>query len=280
VNENMLRVLRFLAEHFTPPDVHRLNTPFEVPGLTFDEQVAPTLARLASANPPYIEGVGASQVDYPIIVLGLTESGWEAAEAAGDASDGAPGGPASAPIQTATSEDNRRFEVALSFAGEQRDYVQRVAAALAVKGVVAFYDEDEVVSLWGKNLVEEFQRIYMDDSRAVAMFISSDYAKKPWTNHERRSALSKALKVRGEYILPIRFDNTELPGLDPNIACVPVADHSPEEMADLLAEKLVRLGVSLPASRISAADASTQLILGQGLVVQVSDSSENPVNGA
>ena len=49
----------------------------------------------------------------------------------------------------------RRWDVALSFAGAQREYVERVAAALKARGVRCFYDADEQVRLWGKNLAEE-----------------------------------------------------------------------------------------------------------------------------
>ena len=43
------------------------------------------------------------------------------------------------------------YEVALSFAGEQRDYVRDVNDALKTLGVKTFYDDDYAVDLWGKN---------------------------------------------------------------------------------------------------------------------------------
>ncbi len=49
----------------------------------------------------------------------------------------------------------RRWDVALSFAGAQRDYVRQVADALKVREVRCFYDADEQVRLWGENLAEE-----------------------------------------------------------------------------------------------------------------------------
>ena len=49
----------------------------------------------------------------------------------------------------------RRWDVALSFAGAQRDYVEQVAAALRARGVRCFYDADEEIELWGKYLAEE-----------------------------------------------------------------------------------------------------------------------------
>jgi hypothetical protein len=45
------------------------------------------------------------------------------------------------------------------------------------------------------------------------MFISKEYVAKKWTRHERRSALSRAIAEEGEYVLPVRFDDSAVPGL-------------------------------------------------------------------
>ena len=45
-----------------------------------------------------------------------------------------------------------RWDVALSFAAAQRDYVEQVARALQAQGVRCFYDADEEIDLWGKYL--------------------------------------------------------------------------------------------------------------------------------
>lgn len=247
MNDDMVRVLRHIAEHFAPPGVHRLNTPFDVLGLGFD-RVAPALRRLAAAEPPYIKGVNAWQADYPVVVTGLTERGWEAAEAVGDARDAAPGRAASVRLPTAITPSGVRFQVALSFAGEQRDYVQRVASSLATRRIYYFYDEEQRIALWGKNQVEELQRIYMDDSSAVVMFISTAYAQKSWPIHERRATLSRAIRERREYVLPVRFDDTVLPGLDPDVSYLTAEDFTPERLAAAIADKLVALGGAVPAA--------------------------------
>jgi len=49
----------------------------------------------------------------------------------------------------------RQWDVALSFAGPQRDCVGQVAAALKARGVRCFYDADDQVRLWGMHLAEE-----------------------------------------------------------------------------------------------------------------------------
>jgi TIR domain-containing protein len=103
--------------------------------------------------------------------------------------------------------------VALSFAGAQRAYVGQVAAALKVRGVRCFYDDDEQVRLWGTHLAEELPRIYARESAAVVVFVAAEYAGQDWTRLERRAAFSRAVAEAGVYVLPARFDDSELPGL-------------------------------------------------------------------
>jgi hypothetical protein len=136
------------------------------------------------------------------------------------------------------------FDVALSFAGEQRDYVRAVESELTKAGVSVFFDENEAIeiSLWGKNLAEELQRVYMTASNVVVMFISEDYANKAWPTHERRSAITKAIDLRREYILPVRFDDAVLPGLDPSMSYLPLTDRPPAKLAQNIIAKLVQLG--------------------------------------
>ena len=46
----------------------------------------------------------------------------------------------------------RKYHVPLSFAGEDRAYVEKVATLLVSEGVSVFYDKFEEATLWGKNL--------------------------------------------------------------------------------------------------------------------------------
>jgi hypothetical protein len=50
------------------------------------------------------------------------------------------------------------FDIALSFAGEDRAYVDQVASILRDEGVSIFYDKFEEVNLWGKNLYDYLHR--------------------------------------------------------------------------------------------------------------------------
>jgi hypothetical protein len=140
------------------------------------------------------------------------------------------------------SENQKTYDVALSFAGEDRAYVELVAESLKRKGVRVFYDKFEEVDLWGKNLYEHLSDVYLKSARFTVMFISQYYAAKVWTNHERRAAQARAINEAREYILPARFDGTEIPGLLDTTAYLDLRTHSPEEIAIRLARKL---GLSL-----------------------------------
>ena len=70
------------------------------------------------------------------------------------------------------------------------------------------------------------------------MFISKEYRERAWTNHERQSAQARALAEKGdEYILPIRVDDTDIPGLVPTIGYIPLSKGI-QEIGQLLLSKL------------------------------------------
>ncbi len=91
-----------------------------------------------------------------------------------------------------------QWDVVLSFAGAQRDYVGQVAAALKAQGIRCFYDADEQIDLWGKYLPEELPAIYGERAGAVVVCISAEYAARDWTRLERRAALDRAVRERRE----------------------------------------------------------------------------------
>ena len=147
-------------------------------------------------------------------------------------------------IKASESRDEAGFEydVCLSFAGEQRDYIEMIAAGLNKRGLRVFYDADETVNLWGKDLAEQLDHVYRKASRYCVVFVSEAYAAKPWTRHERRSALARAIEEEGEYILPVRFDDTELPGLRPTLGYIDLRKYAPETLIDFIVEKVASTG--------------------------------------
>ncbi len=133
-----------------------------------------------------------------------------------------------------------RYEVVFSYAGENHAYVARVAQFLRDRDVGLFFAPFREADLWGRELTEELDIIYRREGRYCVMFLSEHYARKAWPTHERRAAMSRAVQEQDRYILPCRFDNTEVPGLRPSISYVDLTSKSPEQLGDLIIQVLRR----------------------------------------
>ncbi len=133
------------------------------------------------------------------------------------------------------------YDVAFSFAGEQREYVSKVYNILANEyDVKVFYDQDERIQadLWGKDLVEELQKIYRDQSKWCVLFISKEYKNKIWTKHEKRSVLERTINEKRVYLLPARFDDTEISGIPITTSYIDISNMTPEDFSKYILRKL------------------------------------------
>ena len=130
------------------------------------------------------------------------------------------------------------YDVVLSFAGEDRKYVEQTAKYLRNKGIKVFYDNYETVDLWGKDLYQHLDNVYQRKAKYAVIFISESYSKKLWTNHELKSAQARAFSENEEYILPVRFDETEIPGIRNTIGYLSLKDLKPMQLGKKIIEKL------------------------------------------
>ena len=131
-----------------------------------------------------------------------------------------------------------KYDVTLSFAGEDRLYVERVANVLKENQIKVFYDKFEEVDLWGKDLGVHFDYVYRKGAKYCVIFISENYKKKIWTNHEIRTAISRAIETNVEYILPARFDDTEIDGIRPTLGFIDLRKIAADNFAHLIIKKL------------------------------------------
>jgi hypothetical protein len=144
------------------------------------------------------------------------------------------------PIGSPLAVKAQHYDVALSFAGEQRGYVEAVAKALRAANVAVFFAPYEEAKLWGEDLTEAFEAVFLHGSRFVVLFSSVDYARKMWPTFERRAAVEKAMSQNEAYILPVRFDDTRIPGVRETIGYQDARTKTPEEIAQLILAKLGR----------------------------------------
>ena len=146
------------------------------------------------------------------------------------------------------SEQSYDFDVALSYAGENRSYVYEVANYLRANDVRVFYDEFYTAELWGQDLYAYLDNVYRERARFTVVFISRSYVAKPWPSHERQSAQARALNELGPYLLPVRFDDSSMPGLRPTVSYLDASRLSPDQLAQLIIDKLADVpGTSSPA---------------------------------
>ena len=133
------------------------------------------------------------------------------------------------------------YDVALSFAGEDRIHADALAEALRRRGLSVFYDTYEKSTLWGKNLYTYLSDVYENRARYCIMFLSQHYAQKLWTNHEREAAQARAFAENEEYILPVRLDRTKIPGIPLTVSYLSWPPETAETIADAIMEKLGKI---------------------------------------
>jgi len=133
------------------------------------------------------------------------------------------------------------FDIAVSFAGEDRETIQRYCKILSSNELRVFYDEYERIGLWGANLYDKLDEVYRTKALFCVIFISKHYAAKVWTNHERQSAQARALQENREYVLPVRLDDTEIPGIPPTIGYEDLRKISVEKLAEMTVQKVRQL---------------------------------------
>ena len=146
--------------------------------------------------------------------------------------------PGHSTCETNMTQQHYEYDVGLSFAGEQREYVEQVADDLNSRGIRVFYDDYEKSTLWGKDLYAHLTEVYQHRCEFCVIFVSEAYADKVWTNLERKSAQARAMEENKEYILPARFDDTPIPGLLRTVGYVDLNQTSPEQLCDLISGKL------------------------------------------
>lgn len=130
------------------------------------------------------------------------------------------------------------YDVCTSFAGENRDFVAQVVTSLKRRRIRCFYDFDEQATLLGKNLFTYLDDVYRKKARFCVMFISKHYPVKLWTNHERQSIQARMFESSEEYLIPVRLDDTEVPGVLKTIGYIDGRRHSPADVAALIQAKV------------------------------------------
>ena len=158
------------------------------------------------------------------------------------------------------------YDIGLSFAGEQREYVERVAEELDYRGILVYYDAYDQANLWGRDLGEYFKEVFQNRCRYCIVFASREYAAKMWPTFELENALKKATESHRDYILPVKFDDTIIPGIPYTQGYLDARAFTPIQISRLAAQKL---GIGEMPARIEFAFLCTGIDLLPELTVKL-----------
>jgi hypothetical protein len=131
-----------------------------------------------------------------------------------------------------------KYDLAISFAGEDRHLARGLAERLDAAGYSIFFDEFHQAELWGRDLTVALADVYAREARWCLVLVSEAYIRKPWTNLERQNALHRFMNERTGYLLCLRLDGSKLPGLPDVVGYLDYPGRNEEDVYGLLLERL------------------------------------------
>ncbi len=135
-------------------------------------------------------------------------------------------------------KNNLMYDVAISFAGTERDYARAIQEILTTNDIRVFFDELYEAELWGENLIEELGDIYESKAKYCLIIVSEQYVERVYTNLERRSALERAIKSPSAYILPVVTDKAWIKGLPKSTAYMDLRKKSVIGICEAIIKKI------------------------------------------
>lgn len=126
-----------------------------------------------------------------------------------------------------------RYDVALSFAGENRKLARHVANQLSILDMSVFFDEYFETNFLGMAWNEEFKEIFSSNSRLVVCFLDKHHNDKIWPTFERECFRPRVAEAE---VIPVYLDETVFVGIPSDIVGIKpnwtISDTGWERLAD------------------------------------------------
>lgn len=131
------------------------------------------------------------------------------------------------------------FNIALSFPGQDRGYVEEIAQHLerASGPHSYFYDNNYLPQLARPSLDLLLQDIYKNRSNLVVIFISGNYQNKSWCGVEWRAIRDIISARQHERIMLIKMDDGEVEGVFKNDGYIDGSRFTPSQVADFIQQR-------------------------------------------
>ena len=155
--------------------------------------------------------------------------------------------------------NTHEFDIAFSFPGEYREYVEDVVYALFshIKPEKIFYDKFYKAHLAVPSLDTLLLDIYENRSKLNVVFLCEAYQEKQWCGLESRAIRNLIMQKQYERIMLIRTDDGKVDGYFDTDGGIDARQHKPEEMADNIVQRLTRKLVIPVPSNVAADSTST-----------------------
>jgi len=131
-----------------------------------------------------------------------------------------------------------KYDIAISFARENREIAKNLVEELHNIGVRVFYDKFYKTDLWGKKLTKYFRGVYGSYTRFVVILLSKDYPARDWTDFEFSVVRDEAKRRKTEFILPIKLDDTKMLGIHEDVGYLDYRKEGIKGIVNAILEKL------------------------------------------
>jgi hypothetical protein len=135
------------------------------------------------------------------------------------------------------------FDVAFSFPGEVRDYVQSVASEVErlIGPHTYFYDNNYKAQLARPSLDTLLQDVYGRRSRLIVVFLCEKYQDKEWCGIEFRAIKEIIMERDHAKVMFVRMDDGKVDGVFKTDGYIDGNQHTPQELADFIQERVALL---------------------------------------
>lgn len=150
--------------------------------------------------------------------------------------------PSTRPVPQRPDEPDAVYDLAFSFAGTDRDYVEDTKLACDELGLRVMYDKDLSNEWWGRNFLTEQRRIYGSHTTFFVPFISTEYFRRPIPADEFATAMWMDVAKGGGYILPVIIGDVDIPEdkLPRHVGYLRAEDYEADELAREMLRKVRR----------------------------------------
>lgn len=132
------------------------------------------------------------------------------------------------------------FDIAFSFPGESRSFVEKVLIKLKslLPNSPIFYDFDFQAYLARPELDVYLSKIYRNQSKLLVVFLSADYQKKKWCGLEWRVIREVIFNREHDRVMFIKTDDGEVNGVLATDGYIDARIYTSDEVANFISQRL------------------------------------------